>query len=79
MKGVYALLFIRWPNKIKSGSTTDKIAGSIDLKPTLLDLANIRSVGQLPMDGVSLKPLLLKSAERWRTDSMSIISTGKRV
>lgn len=63
--GVRSPFFIRWPNKIKSGSTTDKIAGSIDLKPTLLDLANIRSVGQLPMDGVSLKPLLLKSAERW--------------
>lgn len=63
--GVRSPFFIRWPNKIKSGSTTDKIAGSIDLKPTLLDLANIRSVGQLPMDGVSLKSLLLKSAERW--------------
>ena len=65
MKGVYALPFSFAGQTKSTGSTTDKITGSIDLKPTLLDLANIRSVGQLPMDGVSLKPLLLKSAERW--------------
>jgi len=63
--GVRSAFFIRWPAKIKAGSKTDTISGSIDLKPTLLDLAGIRDTGTLPMDGVSLKPLLFDHAENW--------------
>lgn len=63
--GVRSAFFIRWPAKIKAGSKTDTISGSIDLKPTLLDLAGIRDTGTLPMDGVSLKPLLFDNAENW--------------
>ena len=63
--GVRSAFFIRWPAKIKAGSKTDAISGSIDLKPTLLELAGIRDTGTLPMDGVSLKPLLFGKAENW--------------
>ena len=63
--GVRSPCFIRWPAKIPAGSKTDTIAGSIDLKPTLLDLAGIRDTGTLPMDGVSLKPLLLQDTVNW--------------
>ena len=58
--GVRSPFFIRWPEKIKAGGRTDIISGSIDLKPTLLDLAGISETGALPMDGVSLKPILFK-------------------
>ena len=58
--GVRSPCFIRWPRKIKAGGKTETIAGSIDLKPTLLDLAGSRDTGALPLDGVSLKPLLLE-------------------
>lgn len=63
--GVRSPFFIRWPDKIKAGGKTDSISGSIDLKPTLLDLAGISDTGALPMDGVSLKPLLFEEAESW--------------
>ena len=63
--GVRSPFFIRWPEKIKAGRKTDTISGSIDLKPTLLDLAGIRDTGTLPMDGVSLKPLLFGDAKNW--------------
>jgi len=63
--GVRSPFFIRWPGKIKAGGKTDTIAGSIDLKPTLLALAGISDTGALPMDGVSLKPLLFGEAESW--------------
>lgn len=63
--GVRSPFFIRWPGKIKSGSKTDTIAGSIDLKATLTDLAGIKNTGTLPMDGVSLKPLLMQTGEDW--------------
>ena len=63
--GVRSPFFIRWPEKIKAGAKTDTISGSIDLKPTLLDLAGICDTGTLPMDGISLKPLLFEDAENW--------------
>ena len=63
--GVRSPFFIRWPEKIKAGGKTDTISGSIDLKPTLLDLAGISDTGALPLDGVSLKPLLYEDAENW--------------
>ena len=63
--GVRSPFFIRWPGKIESGTKTDTIAGSIDLKPTLTDLASIKSTGTLPIDGVSLKPLLLQTGQEW--------------
>jgi hypothetical protein len=63
--GVRSPFFIRWPERIKSGSKTDTISGSIDLKSTLTDLAGIENTGTLPIDGVSLKPLLLQTGEAW--------------
>ncbi|MDA0350531.1 MAG: arylsulfatase [Verrucomicrobia bacterium] len=63
--GVRSPFFIRWPGKIKPGTKTDTIAGSIDLKSTLTDLVGIKNTGTLPMDGVSLKPLLLQTGEAW--------------
>ena len=63
--GVRSPFFIRWPDRIKAGSKTDTISGSIDLKPTLLNLVGISDTGALPMDGVSLKPLLFADAENW--------------
>ena len=63
--GVRSPFFIRWPEKIKSGTRTETIAGSIDLKPTLLDLVGIKDTGTLPMDGVSLKPLLFQNDKNW--------------
>ena len=63
--GVRSPFFIRWPGQIESGSKIDTIAGAIDLKSTLTDLAGIQSTGTLPIDGVSLKPLLLQTGEIW--------------
>ena len=63
--GVRSPFFIRWPEKIQANTKTDTIAGSIDLKPTLLDLAGIKDTGTLPMDGVSLKSLLYQDGKDW--------------
>ena len=63
--GVRSPFFIRWPDQIKPGSKTEIISGGIDLKPTLLDVAGISDTGALPMDGVSLKPLLLGDTDDW--------------
>jgi hypothetical protein len=54
-------LLIRWPGKIEAGKKIPQIAGAIDLLPTLADLAGIRVAGRKPLDGISLKPLLVTS------------------
>lgn len=51
---------VSWPGKIKPGSVTDVPAISIDLMPTMLDLANVEIPKGHTLDGVSLAPVLLK-------------------
>jgi arylsulfatase A-like enzyme len=62
--GVRSPLHVRWPTRIKPGTEVATIAAAIDLLPTLTDLASIQRVGDKPLDGVSLAPLLIgKAAE----------------
>ena len=54
--GVKSSLIMYLPGKIKNAEIT-QLSGSIDLAPTLIDLANIKSFGH-NMDGISLSPFL---------------------
>jgi len=63
--GVRTPLFLKWPTKIEKGIIIDKIASVIDLLPTLTDLAGISHNIQKPLDGISLKPLLLEEDPDW--------------
>lgn len=64
--GVRSPFFIRWPAGFSGGRKIEEIAGSIDLLPTLTDLAGIRKYDTLPLDGVSLKPLLAHADASWK-------------
>ncbi len=57
--GVRSPFFIRWPGKIKPGTTVREIAGAIDLLPTLTKFAGVALPGPKPLDGRDLSPLLL--------------------
>jgi arylsulfatase A-like enzyme len=63
--GVRVPFLIRWPGQIPAGRRIPQIAGAIDLLPTLADLAALELPGAKPLDGVSLKPLLLSAAAEW--------------
>lgn len=63
--GVRVPFFIRWPGHIPAGARVPQIAAAIDLLPTLADLADVPIVGHKPLDGISLKPLLLGVAANW--------------
>ncbi|HEX5105502.1 MAG TPA: arylsulfatase, partial [Pirellulaceae bacterium] len=63
--GVRSPLLIRWPGKIEMGKRIEQIAGAIDLLPTLADLAGIPVTSDKPLDGRSLKPLLVGSTTKW--------------
>ena len=63
--GVRSPMFVRWPGKIAAGKHVPHISAAIDLLPTLADLAGVPIIGQKPLDGLSLKPLLLEQADQW--------------
>ena len=65
--GVRSPLLVRWPDRIPRGLKIPHIGAAIDLLPTLADLAGIpvRGPNDHPLDGVSLKPLLLGQSAAW--------------
>jgi arylsulfatase A-like enzyme len=57
--GVRTVFFLRWPGGgIRPGTNVREISGAIDLLPTLTSLAGIPRVGDKPLDGKDLTPLL---------------------
>lgn len=63
--GVRVPLFIRWPGHIKPRANVEKIAAHIDLLPTVMDLCGVPMPETLPLDGVSLVPLLKGRTAGW--------------
>jgi arylsulfatase A-like enzyme len=57
--GVRSPCFVRWPDRIPAGTTIESLVGAIDLLPTLADCAGIPVTGTKPLDGISVKPLLM--------------------
>ncbi|WP_372776074.1 arylsulfatase [Mangrovibacterium sp.] len=59
-------LFIRWPNgKLTGGKDIDKLVAHYDLLPTFVDLLGLNFNPVKPLDGISLKPLLYPSEQKW--------------
>ena len=63
--GIRVPLFIRWPDRIKAGTQIKQIAAHIDLLPTIVDLTGVKMPQTLPLDGVSLVPLLEGKTTNW--------------
>jgi N-sulfoglucosamine sulfohydrolase len=55
---------VSWPGTIAPGIRSDALVSSIDIVPTILDVAGLRTPAGLP--GKSLMPLLRKPSERFR-------------
>ncbi len=56
--GIRVPLVVRWPEKVKQGSTNDTPVTGLDFFPTFLEVAGIESTEQRVLDGQSLIPLL---------------------
>jgi len=63
--GIRVPFFIRWPNKLKQGKTSDRIAAHIDVAPTILDACGIKKPDNVALDGRSLMPLLTQASPQW--------------
>jgi N-sulfoglucosamine sulfohydrolase len=55
--GVKTPFIIRFPPKVKAGTATDSLVSSIDIGPTILDLAGVEAPKSL--QGVSFQPVLM--------------------
>lgn len=63
--GVRVPLFVRWPGHIEQHKTITQITSHIDILPTLVDLCGLRKAMTLPLDGISLRPLLEGKPDTW--------------
>jgi len=59
--GVRVPLIISWPGKVAPDSLSEALVSSVDFFPTLLQMAGLKPDPQIPCDGTSLVPLLLKT------------------
>ncbi len=63
--GLRSTALLRWPGEIVPGTVIEPIAGAIDLLPTFVSLCGIPRVGDKPLDGRDLSPLLLGQGAEW--------------
>jgi len=63
--GIRSVCYLKWPAKLPAGHTVPQIAGAIDLLPTLTALTGVPRVGDKPLDGRDLTPLLMKAETTW--------------
>ena len=61
--GVRSPLLVRWPGRIEAGTQVGRIAGAVDLCPTILALTGVQRAGDRPFDGRDLSPLLLRGKD----------------
>ena len=63
--GVRSPLIVQWKGFIEAGRKISEIGSVVDFLPTLAELAGIEFHPPKPLDGVSLKPLLLGEDVDW--------------
>lgn len=76
--GVRSVCYIRWPARLPAGHTVKQIAGAIDLLPTLTKLAGVPRIGDKPLDGRDLSPLLMNREADW-SDRMIFSTWAGRI
>jgi len=57
--GIRVPLIVKWPGKVKAGSTSDYRTGLEDWMPTLLDLIDAKTQAPKNIDGISIAPEIL--------------------
>jgi len=62
--GIRVPYIFRWPGKIVPGTTCDQPINSVDLYPTLLEVASAKKPADYPLDGTSYLKILLNGEKR---------------
>lgn len=56
--GIRVPAFVRWPEKINAGATTEQVAVTMDWTATILKVAGAKANKDFPLDGMDLMPIL---------------------
>ena len=56
-------LVVIWPGKVEAGSTSQALVSSIDILPTLLEMAGVERPAEMLVDGTSYVPALTQTGE----------------
>lgn len=75
--GVRVPLWIRWKNTLPSNRIVTALADHIDILPTIMDLAGLKTPDTLQLDGRSLKPLLEIDQYAWPERNLFSFYNGK--
>ena len=75
--GLRSVCYLRWPSKVKGGLSVDTVCSAMDLMPTLLSLAEVKRVGDKPLDGLDVSPLMRGEPVNWN-DRMIFSVWGKQ-
>jgi len=59
--GIREPVFVRWPAKVKAGTTCDTPVIGLDFYPTFLEVAGLQKPEGKVLDGVSIMPLMIQS------------------
>ena len=71
--GIREPAFVRWPDKIQAGTTTNQVVTTLDWTATILSLAGGKPDPNFPLDGIDIMPIITgknKEVDRtlyWRT------------
>lgn len=71
--GVRVPGILRWPEHIASGQTIERVSSLLDFYPSLLELWNIESPTDRPLDGVSLWPQLKLHSKSFVPSSLTSV------
>jgi hypothetical protein len=76
--GIRSVCYLKWPAKLPAKHTVTRISGAIDLLPTITSLIGVPRVGDKPLDGRDLTPLLRKETTDW-ADRMLFSTWGGNI
>ncbi len=68
--GIREPFIIRWPGQVPAGAVCDQPIATVDLYPTLLELAKVEPDPEQHLDGVSVASLLCGERKQLRRDSL---------
>lgn len=71
--GVHSACIVRWPGKVKPGTTSDAIVEYVDMVPTFVDIAGGKPVAKV--DGKSFKNVLLGKSASHKKYTFSMQTT----
>lgn len=74
--GIRSPFWLRWPARVESGRSSNRVAAHIDVMPTILDACHVDLPADVKIDGRSILPLLTQVNPTW-PDRNLVIQTHR--